>query len=139
MSRCGIGIGRVNMDQIRFTRRLKCRICGRLLGSEQITRICILLIFLKFNCCHLCIGNFGTLLEALLRLLSIDSNCDHTPGARHLQLEVYITQSIHETCVCRPPQNGMISTLEIHDFKCQLFFAKMLRITKHYVQSYLAE
>ena len=97
MSRCGIGIGRVNMNRLRFTRRLKCRIRGGLLGSEQITRICILLILLEFNCCHLCIGNFGTFLEAFLCFLPIASNCDHTFGARHIQLEVHVTWLSHKT------------------------------------------
>ena len=139
MSRCGIGIDRVNMNRLRFISRLKCRICSRLLGSEQITRICILLILLEFNYCHLRIVSFGTFLEAFLCFRPIASNCDHTFGARHLQLEVHVTWSNHKTCVGRPTQNGMISTLEIHDFKCQLLLTLMLGIIKNHVEGNLAK
>ena len=139
MSRCNIGIGRVNMNPLCFSRRLKCRICGRLLASQQITRICIFLILLHFKCCHLCIGNFRTLLEAFFCLLPIASDCDHTSGARHLQFEVDITWPSHKTCISRPTQNIMISTLEIHYFKCQLLFAVILGITENHIKGDLAE
>ena len=42
-------------------------------------------------------------------------------------------------CVGRPTQNGMISTLEIHNFKCQLFLTVILGITENHVKGDLAE
>ena len=119
MSRISIRIGRLDMNRLGFTRRLKCRICGRLLGAQQITQICIFLVFLHFDCCHLCIGDFLALLEALFCFLSIASDSDHSSRTRHFQFEVHVTRSSHETCIGRPTQNDMISTLEIHYFKCQ--------------------
>ena len=70
---------------------------------------------------------------------SITRDGDHPFGTRHLQFEVHVTWSSHETCTCRPTQNIMISTLEIHYFKCQLFLAVILGITKNHIKGYLAE
>ena len=127
------------MNRLRFTRRLKCRIYGRFLGSEQITRIRVVLIFLELNCCHLLIGDLGAFLETLLSFLSTACNCDHAFGARHLQFEVHITWSSHETGIGWSAQNGVISTLEIHYLKRQLLFAVILLIAENHIKSDLAE
>ena len=134
MSWCSIGTGRVNMNRLRFSRQLKCRICGNLLSSVQITRVCILLIFLEFNCCHLCIGNFRTLLVAFFCLLPITSDYDHSSGTGNLQLEVHITWPSHKTCISRPTQDSMISTLAIYYLKCQLFLTVILGVTEDHVK-----
>src|SRR5918994_100522 len=124
------GVGRVNVNRLRLTGRLECRLCGGLLGSQQVTRICVLLVFFELDRCHLGIGNLGALLKALLCLFPITGDSDHTFGTGHLQFEVHVTWSSHEPCIGWSPQNGMICTLKIHDLKRQLFFAKMFRITK---------
>ena len=76
-----------------------------------------MLVFLELDRRHLGIGNLGALLEALLCPLPITSDCKHAPRARHLELEIHITWSSHEAGIGRSVQNGVISTLKIHNLK----------------------